>query len=119
MTDKPECACGNCSWQGSTNDVEDIRDIWSRIEAGDTFPAGECPDCGCFAYMIETPKITLREASLMVALNDLLGAAYNVTAYPTGDTLAALQHARDTALTTVAALFPGEESHGEVTQAKT
>ncbi len=53
--EKPQrCECGDCDWEGTTNDLElsDIQDIFERIDPGSEVPAGECPECGALAYVL-------------------------------------------------------------------
>jgi hypothetical protein len=46
------CQCLNCMWNGGETELNPIKDFHSRVEAGDTtVPAGECPECGCLAYL--------------------------------------------------------------------
>jgi hypothetical protein len=48
------CECFNCGWKGSEDDLNEIKDFHQRVEPGDTaVPAGECPECGCLAYLKE------------------------------------------------------------------
>jgi hypothetical protein len=47
--------CGNCKWTGDAGDVEPYRDFWSRAEVGSDIPAGDCPDCGAFCYLVDNP----------------------------------------------------------------
>ena len=49
------CACADCDWQGPVTEAGEVRDFWSRIEPGDEFPAGDCPRCGAFAFLIKPP----------------------------------------------------------------
>ena len=48
------CECANCDWHGTVADVEAITDVQERVCAGETVPAGQCPECGCLAHLIET-----------------------------------------------------------------
>lgn len=43
--------CDNCGWIGPANKTEDISDMFSRVEPGGELPVGECPECGCLAYL--------------------------------------------------------------------
>jgi hypothetical protein len=48
------CECFNCGWNGGESELGEIKDFHSRVEPGDTVvPAGECPECGCLAYLKE------------------------------------------------------------------
>lgn len=52
--DQRQCECFNCGWNGDEDALKEIKDFHSRVEAGDTtVPAGECPECGCLAYLKE------------------------------------------------------------------
>lgn len=48
------CECQSCDWEGPISDADACRDIWSRLEAGDESPAGDCPVCGAFAMLAKT-----------------------------------------------------------------
>lgn len=52
----PECECANCGWKGAEQAVAVAHDLLRRLEPGDEFPAGECPDCGALAYLIDKSK---------------------------------------------------------------
>lgn len=45
--------CANCDWTGDTELLKPIADIHQRVAPGETMPAGECPECGCLAHIIE------------------------------------------------------------------
>lgn len=45
--------CDNCTWTGTVDDTEYVRDIHSRVEPGGEMPAGECPECGSLCYLVE------------------------------------------------------------------
>ena len=51
-----EVRCGNCQWQGDEEAVErtlvQVHHLGERLDPGDEVPAGECPECGAFAYLI-------------------------------------------------------------------
>lgn len=54
--------CDNCG--KVFDDLEELdgyKDFWSRVEIGKEIPAGDCPDCGAFAYLVK-PKIKLKVA---------------------------------------------------------
>lgn len=49
------CTCDNCGWTGHTGelrcDLTTTPDLNVRLTPGSIVPAGECPECGCFAYL--------------------------------------------------------------------
>ena len=52
LTVKPEAACDNCEWRGDPSELKDIKRYHERVDDDDgEEPAGECPKCGCLAYM--------------------------------------------------------------------
>lgn len=52
-TDRAKCA--NCSKVSDIDKLEAYRDFWSRVTPGDEVPAGDCPKCGAFAYVVRPP----------------------------------------------------------------
>ncbi|MCI0421508.1 MAG: hypothetical protein L0312_20165 [Acidobacteria bacterium] len=48
--------CDNCQKIWTTDQLQDIADIYERIEPGGTVPSGECPKCGCLCYPLEEGK---------------------------------------------------------------
>jgi len=40
------CPNTECNWTGEVQDCSPIDDIWERVEPGEIFPAGQCPNCG-------------------------------------------------------------------------
>lgn len=43
--------CDNCGEKWEEGEiVTEIRDILSRVSAGEPFPAGECPSCGSLVH---------------------------------------------------------------------
>ena len=46
------CECANCSWRGDVSDCNEIHDLLDRVEVGEEFPAGECPECGALTYLL-------------------------------------------------------------------
>ena len=50
-------ACQNCSWRGRLDQLgcqfEDIPDLKERIAPGEIVPAGECPQCGALAHLVD------------------------------------------------------------------
>ena len=50
------CECANCTWRGDVSDCNEIHDLLDRVETGEEFPAGECPNCGALTYLVrQTP----------------------------------------------------------------
>ncbi len=45
--------CANCDWKGQACDTKPIKDVQDRPSPGDVVPCGECPECGCLAYLYE------------------------------------------------------------------
>lgn len=52
------CKCDNCDWTGDEAvlrcNLTTTPDLNFRLEPGSVVPAGECPECGSFAYVIPT-----------------------------------------------------------------
>jgi hypothetical protein len=44
-------SCGNCAWTGTVDGCREVRDLLTRVEPGETMPAGECPECGALAHL--------------------------------------------------------------------
>ncbi len=53
LPDSAETHCDDCGWLGTISDVEMIQSAQQRLSAGETIPAGECPECGACAYLAE------------------------------------------------------------------
>lgn len=57
------CACDNCDWRGTLNELgaelEEIKNLAERLSPGGEVPAGECPCCGCLAYIEAQHKFTV------------------------------------------------------------
>jgi hypothetical protein len=49
----PICECDNCDWKGPQEALEEISDLWERVDAGYEFPAGQCPECGACCYLAD------------------------------------------------------------------
>jgi len=50
------CECANCGKRERADKLNPVEDPFQRMEPGDTVPAGECPSCGCLAYVDEDPE---------------------------------------------------------------
>jgi hypothetical protein len=49
--------CDDCETKFSNEDeLDSYKDFWSRIEIGCEMPAGDCPKCGAFVYIIKNKK---------------------------------------------------------------
>lgn len=62
--------CANCEWIGDQGETEEIADFWSRVDVGGEVPAGDCPKCGAFAYLVK--PATVPPADLLAALVEAL-----------------------------------------------
>lgn len=51
------CLCDNCAWVGPQNalgcELHEIPHLSERLDPGGEIPAGECPECGALAYVIQ------------------------------------------------------------------
>jgi hypothetical protein len=56
-TDKPPVwECANCGrFYLEESEMESVKDIWERVQPGETMPAGECPNCHALCYPIKPP----------------------------------------------------------------
>jgi hypothetical protein len=41
-----DLSCDDCDWTGTDDDLNAVRKLTQRVEAGDPMPLGECPNCG-------------------------------------------------------------------------
>ena len=49
-----KCTCPNCDWSGETSELDPVGiEVFQRIEPGDTFPNGECPECESLVSIAE------------------------------------------------------------------
>ena len=68
MTEATETAsCANCDWKGPIADLAEYRDFWSRVQPGDTVPAGDCPNCGAHAFLDEPAPDLAAQLRAMIA----------------------------------------------------
>lgn len=73
-----KCNCPNCDWSGDTSELDPVGiEVFQRIEPGDTFPNGECPECEALVSIAEP----LRDAApdLLNALDGLVADWERVT----------------------------------------
>ncbi len=49
----PICSCQGCDWEGPESKLKEIADFHQRVDPGEECPAGECPECGCLAHVME------------------------------------------------------------------
>jgi len=47
--DEPIDICDNCKRGYKRQMLEEVRDVWQRVEPGGVMPSGQCPDPGCGA----------------------------------------------------------------------
>jgi len=47
--------CGDCGGIWKLDELRGYLDFWSRVEPGNEIPAGDCPECGAFAYLVKKP----------------------------------------------------------------
>lgn len=48
--------CGSCAWDGPEPimiPLEQCRHLNDRLTPGDEVPAGECPECFAFCYLVK------------------------------------------------------------------
>ena len=67
--------CDNCGWAGDVSETEEYRDFWSRVDVGGEVPAGDCPKCGAFAYLVK--PATVPPTDLLTAVKSMQGWAKN------------------------------------------
>lgn len=50
---RTECAnCGSVSRESEIVELADCEGLLQRLDPGSEVPAGECPDCGAFCYLV-------------------------------------------------------------------
>jgi len=52
--------CDNCDRQLQRSELDPIQRLEVRVEVGGEMPAGECPYCGCLAYLVRPQKENIR-----------------------------------------------------------
>ena len=78
-----ECECGNCDWRGEVSQCDEIHNLLDRVEVGDLFPAGQCPQCGALTYLVENGPKDQQDSDLCVILS-VSGGVADVMFKPTG-----------------------------------
>lgn len=70
-----KCSCPNCEWSGDTSELDPVGiEVFQRMEPGDTFPNGECPECEALVSIAEP----LRDAAPdMLAVLDQIVKDFN------------------------------------------
>jgi hypothetical protein len=53
--------CDNCAWEGDNDSpgfipLEECEALVERLEPGCEVPAGDCPECHAFCYLVEDGK---------------------------------------------------------------
>ena len=55
------CACGDCDWVGGVSDIgktlTECHGLGVRLDPGSEVPVGDCPECGSFAYLVDSPGV--------------------------------------------------------------
>lgn len=51
--DNTKVECADCDWTGTGADLDFMPDFEDRVTAGEIAPAGQCPECGCLAHVVE------------------------------------------------------------------
>lgn len=49
--------CDCCCKTWTAGELEDIQDLYERLEPGNTVPSGDCPECGGLCYPLEIEKV--------------------------------------------------------------
>ena len=70
--------CANCETTFEDHSaLADISDLWQRIEPGEIFPEGQCPECGSFVFDEDDKHLQAvdnirKNADLLQAAKDVL-----------------------------------------------
>jgi hypothetical protein len=71
--DTTPCGYNSCDWAGPANQLAcqlwDIPHLCERIAPEETVPAGECPECGALASVVD--RIAVSETRLTAAIEAL------------------------------------------------
>jgi len=82
--DRP-CECGGgCDWEGHESDIPEglggVENLFERIDPGCEVPVGECPECGCLAYLKE--RVKRKQNDLLESLRGVLRYCVTVNGMP-------------------------------------
>lgn len=88
--------CCNCDWE--TNELEDVcpelPDLWERMEAGDVYPQGTCPECRCFVHRVDETFVAMAcGQELLAACQMLVDAQGKGLAFLTEETSVVIERA--------------------------
>jgi hypothetical protein len=45
--------CDNCERTWDDDELQQICDMWERVEPGGIMPSGQCPECGALCYPVK------------------------------------------------------------------
>jgi predicted RNA-binding Zn-ribbon protein involved in translation (DUF1610 family) len=48
LLDEKRYRCNNCDF--ASDQLDNIKDIFDRVDPGELMPAGECPECGALVH---------------------------------------------------------------------
>jgi hypothetical protein len=54
--------CDNCGKTWKADELEGIKDLDNRVDAGSVVPSGQCPECGALCYPVEPDSSELLNA---------------------------------------------------------
>jgi len=78
--------CGNCDWVGDDDaegftPLEECCDLTERLEAGSVVPAGDCPECRAFCYIVKEDEVVDAKIDITTDLNYALDQLRKSKAY--------------------------------------
>lgn len=56
IEDATQCRCDDCGHECPADELDMIADVEQRLTPGYTTPAGQCPECGALAFIVEEEK---------------------------------------------------------------
>lgn len=59
LADEGFHACDNCGTRWHYTQLNEMKDFYQRVAAGEPVPSGDCPDCGAFCHPVECAITTL------------------------------------------------------------